>query len=88
MQLELDDDEKHALLNLLTSPIDADQFPVSPRVQVLRRIFAKFGRIGPQPPAPVGRRPAAARADRCSRAAGAEKNCYVPIIAARAKSIG
>jgi len=36
MQLDLDDEEKFALLDLLTEPIEADRYPLSPRVQTLR----------------------------------------------------
>jgi len=53
MQLDLDDEEKLALLNLLTDAIETDRYPLSPRVQVLRRILAKFGPIGPRPPRPA-----------------------------------
>jgi hypothetical protein len=52
MKLDLDDEEKLALLNLLTDAIETDRYPLSPRVQVLRRILAKFGPIGPAPPRP------------------------------------
>jgi len=34
----------------VTEAIEADRYPLSPRVQVLRRILAKFGPIGPTPP--------------------------------------
>ena len=53
MQLDLDDEENLALLNLLTDAIETDRYPLSPRVQVLRRILAKFGPIGPRPPRPA-----------------------------------
>jgi hypothetical protein len=53
MQIDLDDEEKLALLNLLTDAIETDRYPLSSRVQVLRRILAKFGPIGPAPPPPA-----------------------------------
>ena len=53
MQLDLDDEEKLALLNLLTDAIETDRYPLSPRVQVLWRILAKLGPIGPTPPPPA-----------------------------------
>ena len=43
-QLDLDDEETFALLNLLTETIESDRYPLSPRIQALRRLLAKFGR--------------------------------------------
>ena len=42
MQLDLTDEETLALLNLLVETIEADKFPLSPRVQILRAILAKL----------------------------------------------
>jgi hypothetical protein len=53
MQLDLRDEETLALLNLLVETIEADKFPLSPRVQILRAILAKFGPLGPAPPSPA-----------------------------------
>jgi hypothetical protein len=53
MQLELTDDETFALINLIVEAIEADKFPLSPRVQILRAILAKFGPMGPAPPPPA-----------------------------------
>jgi hypothetical protein len=53
MQLDLSDEETLALLNLLVETIEADKFPLSPRVQILRAILAKFGPLGPAPPPPA-----------------------------------
>jgi hypothetical protein len=44
----LTDDEKTALVGLLKRAIDADRYPFSPRISVLRGILAKL-----QPPIPV-----------------------------------
>jgi hypothetical protein len=52
MQLDLTDEETLALLNLLTETIEADRYPLSPRVQTFRGILAKFGPVGPAPPPP------------------------------------
>lgn len=50
MQLDLDDEQTRALFNLLTEMIEADRYRLSPRVQVLRQILAKFGPMGPATP--------------------------------------
>jgi hypothetical protein len=50
MHLDLTDDETFALLNLLTETIENDRFPLSPRIQILRGILAKFGPIAHAPP--------------------------------------
>jgi hypothetical protein len=52
MQLDLTDEETLALLNLLTETIEADRYPLSPRIRTLRGILYKFGQMGP-----TGRRP-------------------------------
>jgi hypothetical protein len=68
MILDLSDEETRALLNLLIDVIEADRFPMSPRVRLLRAIVRKFGEIGPvspelaqklrrYTPPPPGRRP-------------------------------
>jgi hypothetical protein len=49
--MNLDDDEKAALVELLVDTIERDRFPLSPRIRRLRGIFAKLG-IGSAPAAP------------------------------------
>jgi len=46
MQLDLTDDETTALTRLLTNTIDADRYPLSPRIQILKAIL---GKIRPEP---------------------------------------
>jgi hypothetical protein len=46
MQLDLSDDETAALTRLLTNTIDADRYPLSPRIQTLKGIL---GKIRPEP---------------------------------------
>ena len=41
MNLDLDDAQTRALLGLLVEAIEADRYPLSPRVRVLRAILAK-----------------------------------------------
>jgi len=53
MHLDLTDEETFALRNLLTKTIENDRYPLSPRVQVLRGILAKFGPIAPALPTPA-----------------------------------
>ena len=58
MQFELTDEEMLALLNLLVETIEADKFPRSPRIRILRATLAKFGPMAPPPPSarlPTGR---------------------------------
>jgi hypothetical protein len=50
MLLDLSDEETFALLNLLVDTIEADRYPMSPRIRLLREILAKFAEIGPAPP--------------------------------------
>ena len=50
MQLDLTDEETFALLNPLTETIEADRYPLSPRIRLLRQLLAKFGELGPRPP--------------------------------------
>ena len=42
MILDLSDEETTALLRLLSTTIDDDRYPLSPRVQTLRAILAKL----------------------------------------------
>jgi hypothetical protein len=46
MNLDLTDDETAALARLLKSTIDADRYPLSPRIQTLKAILDK---IRPEP---------------------------------------
>jgi hypothetical protein len=50
MHLDLSIEETLALLNLLTQTIENDRYPLSPRVQTLRGILAKFGPMASTPP--------------------------------------
>jgi hypothetical protein len=51
MQLNLTDEEAAALINLLTGVIEADQYPTSRRLKLLRQIRAKLPGIRIEPPA-------------------------------------
>jgi hypothetical protein len=53
MQLDLDDVETRALLNVLVEAIENDRYPLSPRVRLLRQVLAKFGPMAPAPPPPA-----------------------------------
>ena len=46
MHLDLTDEETLALLNLLIDTIEADRYPMSPRIRLLRAIVRKFGKVG------------------------------------------
>jgi hypothetical protein len=46
MQLDLTDVETAALARLLSNTIDADRYPLSPRIQTLKSIL---GKIRPEP---------------------------------------
>jgi hypothetical protein len=46
MMLDLTDEETDALTRLLTNTIDADRYPLSPRIRTLKAIVAK---IRPEP---------------------------------------
>jgi hypothetical protein len=46
----LTDEETFALLNLLVDTIEADRYPMSPRIRLLREILAKCGEVGGLPP--------------------------------------
>ena len=50
MQLDLTDEETFALLNLLVDTIEADRYPMSPRIRLLRELLAKCGDVGGVPP--------------------------------------
>jgi hypothetical protein len=56
MELDLTDDETAALARVLKSTIDADRYPLSPRIQTLKTILDK---IRPEPvrelPSPLKR---------------------------------
>jgi len=51
MQLDLNDEETLALLNLLTETIECDRYPFSPRDRTLRGILANSARWHRHPPA-------------------------------------
>ena len=46
MRIDLTDEETFALLNLLVDTIEADRYPMSPRIRLLREILAKLGEVG------------------------------------------
>ena len=46
MILDLSDEETRALLNVLVEVIEADRYPLSPRVRLLQAILAKCGEVG------------------------------------------
>jgi len=46
VQLDLEEDEARALLNLLIDAVEGDRYPMSPRVRVLKDILTKFGELG------------------------------------------
>jgi hypothetical protein len=48
MTIDLSDDETAALTRLLTNTIDADRYPLSPRIQTLKAILGKI-RLEPAP---------------------------------------
>jgi hypothetical protein len=56
MQLDINEEETRALLNLLMETIENDRYPFSPRIQLLRAILAKFGEMGPKRRRPPDRR--------------------------------
>jgi len=66
----LTDDEKTALVTLLKRAIDADRYPLSPRIGQLRHILAKLQPPKPAPaPLPPQRRYAPPRAKAAQRRA-------------------
>ena len=46
MNLDLDDDEARALLNLLIDAIEGDRYPLSPLIRTLKEILVKCGESG------------------------------------------
>ncbi len=48
MMLDLSDDEKHALAELLRRTIEDSRYPLSPRLAPLRAILAKLEPPGPR----------------------------------------
>jgi hypothetical protein len=46
MILDLSDEEMRALLNLLIDTIEADRYPMSPRIRLLQEILGKCGEVG------------------------------------------
>ena len=42
MMLDLTEEETDALARLLSRTIDADRYPLSPRIQILKAILAKI----------------------------------------------
>ena len=73
MRLDLTDEETFALLNVLIEVIDADRYPMSSRIRLLREILVKCGEAGGLPPElaqklrhhapPPARRPTAGERD-------------------------
>jgi hypothetical protein len=49
MHLDLSDAETLALLNLLIDTIEADRYPMSPRIRLLQAILGKCGEVGGLP---------------------------------------
>jgi hypothetical protein len=49
MSIDLTDEERSALVNMLTVEIEASKYPLSPRIEMLKRIRAKL-RLGAVPP--------------------------------------
>jgi hypothetical protein len=50
MILDLSDEETLALLNVLIEVIEADRYPMSPRIRLLQEILGKCGEVGGLPP--------------------------------------
>ena len=65
--LDLTDEEHAALTRFLRDAIEADRFPMAPRLRPLKAVLAKIPPPAPKPPAPEPRgrlvppRPARAR---------------------------
>jgi hypothetical protein len=61
--VDLTDEERHALIGLLTTEIEASRYPLSPRIVLLKGIRAKLGGEEMAPPSPPhrSRRPARPR---------------------------
>jgi hypothetical protein len=51
--VDLTDDERQILVNMLTLEIEASRFPLSRRVEALKGILAKLRSEAAPPPAPV-----------------------------------
>src|SRR5258708_20933446 len=51
MHLALTDEEAAALINLLTGVIEADQYPMSRRIETVRQIRARLPGVRIEPPA-------------------------------------
>ena len=49
MILDLSDEEARALLNVLIDTIEADRYPMSPRIRALQAILGKCGEVGGLP---------------------------------------
>jgi hypothetical protein len=64
MTLDLTDIEAAALARLLTTTIDDDRYPLSPRIQTLKAILAKIRPERPLPPLKHYEPPRAAAARR------------------------
>ncbi len=54
--LDLTDEQREALIRVLTAAIEADRFPLSPRVQRWKRIRAKLGGKTPETERPARKR--------------------------------
>ena len=71
MKLDLTDEETFALLNLLVDTIEADRYPMSPRIRLLQKILTEVGGLPPElaarlrryTPPPPARRPTAEERD-------------------------
>jgi hypothetical protein len=50
MILDLSNEETLALLNVLIDIIEADRYPISPRIQLLQTVQGKCGKVGGMPP--------------------------------------
>jgi hypothetical protein len=55
MILDLTDEETLALLNVLIDVIEADRYPMSPRIRALQAILGKCGEVGGLPSELVAR---------------------------------
>jgi hypothetical protein len=62
MALDLTDDEKTALIELLHGTVDRDRSLTSPRIRKLQAILEKLALEPPEPPRPTASRPDAANA--------------------------
>ena len=56
MTLDVTEDETAALARLLTNTIDADRYPLSPRIQLLKGILAKIRPESAREPLPEPKR--------------------------------